>query len=824
MFFAIYNLFNIFLNYTTHCNLNGCQTKVPIMQKFLKIAAVILLVIIAAGSVYIRHISRKALPDYNADTQLSEMKGEVTVLRNQQGVPSVYAKNEADLYRAVGYVMAQDRLWQMDLLRRVTTGSLSEIFGKDFINTDLLMRSLRIPEKSSEILRQSDSSVVAALEAFSCGVNQFISNNSGNLPPEFSILGYTPDRWKPEHSVNLTGYMAWDLNMGWSTEVILHKLRQELDEEMFHELIPDLSLQDSYIYPDFTLEGSGILSVAGRSARLQELGVQIFSGSNNWAVSGEKSATGSPLLSNDMHLGLMAPGIWYQMHHVVEDELNVTGVVLPGQPFVVAGHNENIAWGMTNVMLDDVDFYLETVNPEDPHQYRYMEEWRDMEVRSEVIKTGSKDSVIRELLFTHRGPVISDFKGVRDQAISMKWTGNLFSNEVRSVYLLNRAENWDQFRDALTTFNSVSQNVVYADTDGNIGLQTAAGIPLREGSGILIVPGEVDTYDWQGIVPFEELPFVYNPPEGFVLSANNRTVPDDYPYYISHWYDLPYRYDRIREMLTEKEVLSADDFRDMLTDNKSKLAEEMVPGLLDELSKVPQLSPSENEAVSLLKDWDMVYCPSEAAPLIFEQFYIQFIETLLREQMGDDLYREFIASKVLVRNIINRVWTKRESVWLQERFEGGGDPFTKAVHKSFSSAVGQLEEKLGGDLSRWAWGELHTFTVEHPVGSVWIIDLFFNMNRGPFQPGGSFHTVCPYSYDYGNPFVVNHGASQRHIFSAADWDESLVVIPTGTSGIPASRYYCDQTETYTKGGFYPSYFSRRQVEENAKYRMKIIPR
>lgn len=793
------------------------------MKKILKIAAVALLILIAAGFFYTRHISRKALPDYNADIELVGMSEKVTVFRNNQAVPSIYAENEEDLYRAVGYLMAQDRLWQMDLLRRATTGRLSEIFGEDLVNTDLLMRSLRIPEKSAEVLNQTGSNVITALEAFACGVNQYIDNNRNNLPPEFSILGYTPEHWKPEHSVNLTGYMAWDLNMGWSTEVILHKLKQKVNEEMFRELVPDLDLQDSYVYPDSGMDAGELMSVINHSAKLAELGLQVFSGSNNWAVSGNRSITGKPLLANDMHLGLFSPGIWYQMHQVVDGKLNVTGVVLPGQPFVIAGHNENIAWGMTNVMLDDVDFYLETVNPENPYEYMYMGEWREMEVRREVFVTGKNDSTVKELRFTHRGPVISKLKSAGEEVISMKWTGNLYSNEVRSVYLLNRAENWEQFRDALTTFNSVSQNVIYADTEGNIGLQTAAGIPVREGSGILIVPGEDDTYEWKGLVPFEELPYSYNPPEGFLLSANNRMVPDDYPYYISHWYDLPYRYDRIHEMLTEKEVFSIADYRDMLGDKKSKLAEQMVPGLLEELSKVQQLSPAENEAVSLLKDWDMVYRSSGPEPLIFEKFYNIFLETLLREQMGDGFYREFIASKALVRNIVNRVWTSKSSAWLSDSQSESDNPFNEAVSKSFSRAIGLLEEKLGGTPEDWQWGNLHRFTLEHPVGSVRIINLIFNMNRGPFSPGGSFHTVCPYSYPFGNPFEVNHGASQRHIFSAADWDESLAVIPTGTSGIPASSYYCDQTETYISGGFYHSYFSRRLIEENAKYRMEMVP-
>jgi penicillin G amidase len=796
-----------------------------LFKRILKIAGIFLILLLVAAVFFVRNIAHRAIPDYEQDITLERLNDEVTVLRDAYAVPTIYAANEDDLYRAVGYIMAQDRLWQMDLLRRATTGRLSEIFGEDLVRTDLLMRSLRIPEKSALVLRHTDIEIINALEAFSDGVNQFIRQNINNLPPEFSILGYQPEEWMPEHSVNLTGYMAWDLNMGWSKEVILHKLRNELDDDKFAELVPHLELQTSPVFPNFLLTSADFhTSLAEPTKKLRELGLEIFSGSNNWAVSGEKSTTGMPIMANDMHLGLFAPGIWYQMHQVVEGKLNVTGVVLPGQPLVVAGHNENIAWGMTNVMLNDVDFFLETVNPENPRQYLFMGEWRDMEVRNEVIVTGKNESVERELLFTHRGPVISDFKDIDDQVISMRWLGNEFSNELRSVYLLNRAGNWDEFRDALTTFISVSQNVIYADSEGNIGLHMAAGIPVREGNGIFLAPGVDDTYDWKGIVPFDEVPYTYNPPVGYVASANNRTVPEDYPHYISHWFDLPNRYDRIKEMLLEKERLSVDDFREMLGDKRSKMAERMVPGLLSQLRQKTRLRANEQRAIELLSEWDFVYSPDRAEPVIFERFYLMFIENLLLEDMGEELYTEFIADKILVRNIVDLVWTRRQSAWLPgDHLAGGPGSFNDLVYKSFYETIEWLELNISPNPNSWTWGEVHNLTLAHPIGSVKLIDRIFNLNRGPFSPGGSFHTVCPYSYSFNEPFKVNHGASQRHIYSTADWDESLTVIPTGTSGIPASDYYCDQTELYVNSQFREDLFSDPEVSRAARYRMKLVP-
>ncbi len=796
-----------------------------LFKKILKISGLIFVILLAAGCLYTRNIARRAIPDYNRSFTLENLQDEVRVFRDANAVPSIYASNEQDLYRAVGFVMAQDRLWQMDLIRRAAVGKLSEIFGEDFVDADLLIRSLRIPEKSALILQWTDPDIISALEAFADGVNQFIDRHRRKLPPEFSILGYKPEKWKAEHSVHLAGYLAWEIGGEWSTELILHRLRQKLDEDKFRELIPNLDLQESYVHPQFELADTDLHTrLQEPSAKLRDLGLDLFRGSNNWVVSGSRSTTGKPLFANDMHMFFLSPGIWYQMHHVIEGELNVTGIALPGQPLIMAGHNERIAWGMTSAFVNNVDFYLETINPDNPHQYKFMGEWRDMEARSESIKTGKNSSVEKKILFTHRGPVVSDFKNLDDQVISMKWMGDEYSNKLRSIYLLNRAGNWEEFRDAVSTIVAISQNINYADVEGNIGLQTAAGIPVREGAGIFVVSGEDDTYDWQGMVPFEELPYTYNPPEGFIIAANNRTVPDDYPYYVSHWFHPPKRYDRIKEMIMKKERLSVDDFRAIQGDKKSELTEQMLPGLLAELEKIPRPSVNEKKAIEKLKGWDMVYRPDSPGPLIFEKFYVRFLENTLLEEMGDELYSEFLTDRELVRNFVRLLWIKCESAWFEgDKSQTGTGTFSDVVRKSFHETIEWIENNSGTDPERWAWGDFHKLTLEHPMGSVRLLDLIFRMNRGPWSPGGSFHTVSSYSYDYNDPFRIFRGPSHRHIYSTGNWDESLSIVPTGTSGIPASDYYCDQTQWFADDRYRSDLFSANKVEEAARYSMKLIP-
>ncbi|MDP2423377.1 MAG: penicillin acylase family protein [Bacteroidales bacterium] len=795
------------------------------LKKILTGLLILLAVVALAGYFFVRYISRKALPDYSQPLQLTGLIDEVNVYRDAHAVPHVYASNENDLYTTVGYLMAQDRLWQMDLLRRVTMGRLSEIFGKDMVDADHLLRSLRIPEKSLMVLDQSDENMHLALNAFASGVNQFIERHQKKMPPEFTILGYKPEPWEPLHSVNLIGYMAWDLTGSWGTEVVMHKLRQQLDEEKFIQLIPNLDKQKTYVYPSLLTEKpDDFFSLLGAASKLSNLGFEVFSASNNWAVSGAKSETGKPLLSNDMHLGFGAPGIWYQMHQVIEGKLNVTGVVLPGQPSVIVGHNKKIAWGMTNLYVDDIDFYLETLDAEEGNTYLFNGEWKNLEIRKEKIAVKGGDTLVREIQFTHRGPIISGFKKVKDQAISMRWTGNEFSNEMRSIYLLNRAGNWEEFQHALTTFISVSQNVIYADVEGNIGLQTSGGVPLRkDGNGLLIMPGDTDQYDWTGMLPFDKLPFSYNPPEGHLSSANNRTTSDDYPYTIGHWFDFSSRIDRIREMLTEKEKLNIDDFKRMLADVESKHVEDHLAGLVEIIRPVSSLSANELAALQYLESWDMQMTADSKAAAIFEKLYLNLARNLMQDEMGEELYTEFIGTRSNVRNLVNHVWKNQNSSWVDNVTTDEREEFNGLVLLSFRQAIQWLEETLGNDPNNWEWGKIHQLTIKHPLGSVKILDRVFSLNKGPFPIGGSYHTVNPLAYSFRDPFASVHGASQRHVYDLGNWANSYVVIPTGASGIPASKYYLNQTEMFVNNQYTKDLWLKEDVVAGARYHTVVSP-
>ena len=798
------------------------------LLKKILLSVLIFLVVIAIGaSIFVYHLSTKAIPDYNQTVELTGLTEEVQVYRDSLAIPHIYAKNEADLYRTVGFIMAQDRMWQMDLLRRVTQGRLAEIFGADLINTDLFLRALRIPEKSKMMLADITPEQRVALEAYADGVNQYIEQYADKLPPEFGILGYKPEPWEPGNSLNITGYMAWDLaGSAYSAEITLYKIIQAIGLEKATGLVPNVAERKAVVYPGFEIDPKLLElknSLMAESETVEKLGVQVFNGSNNWAVSGAKSTTGMPIMSNDMHLGLNAPGIWYQIHEVIEGEHNATGLAIPGQPFVIAGHNENIAWGLTNLYVDDIDLYLETINPEDSSQYFFMGAWKPLEIRNELIRIKGGDSVYRENRFTHRGPIVSGFKKI-DQAISMRWIGNDYSNEMRAVYMLNKAANWDEFKEAIRTFNSVSQNFVYADAAGNIGLYAGGGIPIRKGAKYIINPGETDEFDWTDRIPFEELPHSFNPENGMVSSANNKTVGNDYPYYIGTYFSQDYRISRIREMLEEKEKLSVDDFKNMLKDQNSMMARKFVPDMLVELASVDG-DANFKKGYNYLLHWNNSMDVDAVAPLLFEKTYLNMIKNLLYDDLGEDLFTEYFNNSALSRNFIDDFWMTKDPQWCDNILTPDvQESFGDQVRKSFEETLTQLNTELGSDMDKWTWGSVHKAYFKHQMGGVAILDKVFGLNRGPYPVGGSFHTVSPYSYNFASPFEANHGSSHRHIFLPNSWDESLTIIPTGESGIPASDYYMDQTEKYLNNQFHVDAFSRNAVEKQIQYTAQFVPK
>ena len=780
---------------------------------------------------------------YEGVLTVNGLSDSVVIYRDERGMPHIYASNEHDLYMAVGYVSAQERLWQMDLIRRSTQGRLSEIFGKSFLQADIISRCLQIPEKSAKILKDQDPAIIECMQAYTDGINHYI-NSCKRLPVEFRILSYKPDPWRMEDIVNIIGLMGWSLgSRNLTAELFNYQLVRKVGAEKASSLIPDWDVASEIIYPDFRLNDT--LISAARSLifsfdQIKNLGVPLFSGSNNWAVSGSRTKTGKPLLSNDMHLPFNNPAIWIQMHQVVPGKLNVTGVVIPGEPFVVAGHNEKIAWGMTNLMVDDVDLYTERINPENPGQYLFNGEWKELKRKEEVIRIRGGNQEMAVIRFTHRGPLISGLlnpnhlspkikwlgydylaglKDLEDLSLSIKWSGYEVSDEVKGIYLLNRAGGWDDFRSGLKYFRSISQNFVYSDTEGNIGLNTGGGIPLRKGNGIMIRSGETDEYDWQGFVPFDQLPYSFNPPGGYVSSANNKTVSDDYLYFISQDFVVPYRIRRIREMLEEKELFGINDYKRMITDQHSVFAGLLTPHILKLESMAGGLSGLERMALGELSEWNYDMNPGLKAPSVFEFFRICFRKNLLADELGD-LYSQlyYMTGEYYIYKLI----TSGVDEWVDNISTPQSETLDDIIMQSFKDGVNMLVKQHGKNPEKWNWGRVHTITFVHPLGTVKILNSLYKLNSRTSGIGGSDHTVCPY-FSVKPGFRVAHGASIRHIFNTTDWDDSYSVLPGGVSGVPKSEFYLSQVKKYLDGEFYQDHFSIEPVKSSAKYKMILKP-
>jgi len=794
-------------------------------MKILKITlvtiAVLLAVVLLAGVIAVPALRKSGLPELNGEKSLSALTAEVKVIRDERGVSHIYASNEHDLYFMTGYITAQERLWQMDMVRHATQGRLSELFKRDMFETDIFLRALGMQEKSRMVLEKEDPEILATLQAYADGVNAWITGCGKKLPPEFRVLGYEPEPWTMVDITNIIGFIGWDLaSSNLSNEISNYKLGMKLGAEKAAELIADWNLVDEVVFPDFRLDDKltdKALKAVSSMEKLEELGIVTLSGSNNWAVSGSRSETGKPILSNDMHLGFNVPGFWLQVHQVIPGKLNVTGVLFPGEPFIIAGHNDRIAWGMTNLGVDDIDLFVETVDSTG-NNYLYNGEWLPFRDVEHTLKMTDDSSQTRVLRYTHHGPVISGMQNIDDVVLSMCWSGYDYSDEIKAVYLLNRAGNWDEFRTALSHFKSISQNFAYADVDGNIGLNTGGGVPVRKGTGLLPRRGDTDEYEWKGYVPFELLPSSFNPEEGFISSANQRTVDSSYPFFISGEFSMPYRIMRIREMAGEKQVLGIEDFKRMITDNHSAYAKMLTPVILKGAEALSDPGETERKAIEELRVWNYAMDASLVAPTLFEFIRMEMAYQLLGDEL-DELYGAALGRQHDF--YLYSLMKEGPDGWVDNVNTPEEESLETIIARSISAALDTLTARYGGYGEQWQWGRIHTITLEHPMGGVKILDRVLKLNSDTYGVGGSYHTVEPYAFR--DNFKAHHGASERHIFNTADWDESLTVIPTGTSGIPGSPFYLSQTETYINNGFYSEPFSDAAVEAAKKYEMIFRP-
>jgi penicillin amidase len=794
------------------------------MKKWILIICIIVvgLIVVVAGGGYLwfEHTLTKSLPQTSGEVTLKGLKEDVEIIRDTYGVPHIYAKNEPDLFFALGYAMAQDRFWQMEFYRRVGYGRLSEVFGGDFVKADRYLRMLTAAGMNKSV----PADLTFVFQSFAAGINCYLETHRDRLPLEFKLLRYTPEPWAVDDYLAVLKVINWNLSFGWGADMTAARMLEKVGEERLREAFPVWPEDAPLIIPEESKSLSLSTNPTTETMRLVEqlATISAAAASNNWVVSGEKSATRKPILANDTHLGLTNPSVWWEVHMVCPT-INVSGFALPGTPGIAIGHNGHVACGVTNVMVDDVDFYIERINPENPRQYWYVDHWEDMRVLEEVIRVKGQDPVKAEILLTRHGPIVNEVKeGSREKPLSARWSFTERPQPIEAGYLLAKARDMGEVKEALRYWELPSQNFVFADTTGNIGYWCCATIPMRsKGDGILPVPGWSGEYEWNGYVPFDERPHLINPEDGFIATANNKVVGDNYPWIIGNYWEPIDRITRIRRLLTAKERLSVDDFKRMHQDVYCTLAAEITPEMIEVLER--RFSEAEaKKAKGILSRWDFMMSKDSVAACLFEVTYRRLMENIFRDELGEELFQEYIKIAPFAPRAIRMMIRKGSSPWFDDVNTPEEETMEDIIALSLKQTLSGLKEVLGEDMDKWRWGEIHTLTFEHVLGKKKPLDRIFNL--GPFQVGGSHLTVNNKQYSYGNPYYVTHGVSQRMIVDLSDMDRALHVLPTGESGHLKSPHYKDQIDLYLGGTYHPAWTDRRELERHAEATLILRPR
>jgi penicillin G amidase len=805
------------------------------------VLALLILVLLGAAAWSWRRI-RAALPQLDGSLEAPGLAAPVDVLRDARGVPHLRAQSLDDLYFAQGYVTAQDRLWQMDLSRRLAEGELSEIFGQRALDRDAENRKLGFRVAAERAAGDLPADLQRLLTAYSRGVNAFIDHHRNRLPVEFAILGYQPKPWREADSIAVGLNMSKMLNTSWPADLEREQLRTRLTPSLYADLFPEDSplehpvaepvpgpahpvpAEDAARVPASAAKVASDTGVDPTLAALEWTGDEdLVLGSNNWVISGAHTASGKPLLSNDPHIAHSVPSVWY-MIQLEAPGMNVEGVSLPGAPTVIIGHNQRIAWGMTNTGPDVQDLYIEQFNPSNPRQYMHNGQWVDADVRDEAIKVrGTADRHVT-VRVTRHGPVISDEGG---RALALCWTA-LQPHALQFPFVaINRAQNWQEFKDAIQSFTGPEQNMVFADVDGNIGYYAPAWVPIRRnGDGSVPEPGAGDDHDWIGYVPFDDLPHAFNPAGGLIATANSRVIPDGYPYYFTDAFAAPFRTARIFDLLqagtpgrqcghpdappdaaAQGACFTVDDMLKIDMDIHPLDDAWLAPALVRAAAAHPPDSDAARKAIDLLHHWNGEATADSPVPLICHDTMIALRERILRPKVGDDLaHRSWSLSTIFLEKVIGQRWAR----WLPP----GDADFDATLMSSLNDGLARIDQRLkSDDPAVWHWGDTIPLTFHHPLDALPLIGRYFDV--GPFPQAGTANTV--------KATTPGAGPSMRMVVDFSDLDHSVQNLTLGESGELSSPYYADQFQAWYTGHSFPMPFSDEAVDRAAVHRLRLVP-
>jgi len=803
------------------------------------------LIIVVGVAIFI--LSRQSFPQIEGSIALPGLNAQVEVIRDSNGIPHIYASNEHDLFMAQGYVHAQDRFFQMDLWRHTGSGRLAEMFGKSQVETDKFLRTMGWARVAAEELKIADPSMLSALGNYAKGVNAYLADHKGSkLSFEYVILSllapdYSPEPWTPLHTATWAKVMAFDLSGNSSAWRDLQRaqLYALLGEDRAKDLTPDYKDTHPIIVPEgvgkeWTPERSlAQLSPSGSQGNALEfagISSNEIIGSNNWVISGERTISGDPILANDPHLGVQLPSIWYEigLHCQPISETcryNLAGFSFAGAPGVIIGHNDDIAWGITNAGPDVLDLYIEKINPANENQYEVNGEWIDMQIVEEEILVAGGESVPISIRYTRHGPLFSDvderFDDLEsttnlnlpaDYAVSVRWTAFEPSRVFESILKLNQASNWDEFRSALQLWSVPAQNFVYADKEGNIGYQLPGQIPVRAGgNGALPYPGWTDEHEWIGLIPFVDLPSALNPSKGFIVTANNAIAGSDYAYPLSNTWDAGYRAQRLEELIAGRPKVSIEYIQEMSGDNYNAMGPILVP-LLTNLSFQDSKM---DELVQSLNGWDYQNDIDSAPAAIFNAFWRQLLITTFEDELPENIpgsSRAFAIIENLIQDPNNEWW------------DDGSTPededLETILRRAFEAGIVEIEDLLGSNAESWTWGELHFRTFNSPLG-IGPLGLIFN--RGPFPSAGGSSIVNATEWNESLDYQVRSLPSMRMVVDFSNLDNSVTMHTTGQSGHTFHPHYMDMAEAWGNIEFHPMFWTRSLIEAAAEGTLTLVP-
>ncbi len=750
---------------------------------------------------------------------------------DKYGVPHITATTDADLYFAQGFATARDRLWQMEYGRRLASGRLAEILGESKVEQDFEVRRLGLHRSAVATYESLNNEMKRLSAAYAAGVNYYIKTHKDRLPREFRELGYTPELWHPVDSLVIPLRMFWELSGSLEEELMLAKLVDEVGASKALELVseepadPEVHLQwqeaRRLIPEGFGRDGFTILANLREFSGTRRATRSI--GSNNWVIDGFKSASGVPILANDPHLALLNPPIWYEIH-LTGPGVNVIGSTFPGVPGVIIGHNEQIAWGVTNVGYDVCDLYAEEVDPNDSTSYIHKGQSREFQTISEIIKYKKGDSlraVERGIRFTSHGPVVHEENG---KVYSLRWTGHEPSAEFRFLYLLNRASNVEEFKNALSYYHLGAQNFIYADVDGNIFYQPTGKVPLRSGAPYLPLDGSSGDFEWEGYIPYDRLPSVLNPREHFIATANARPVDKAYPYYIGYFFDIGYRVRRIKDLLRAKQTLTFEDVRAIQADSYVLAAERLKPLLLDSLKQSRlTLSNRALEAAKIVEQWDNYASEDSTACTVFNKWLERISLNTLKDDLSDDSFEYWASNSDIITVLLLR--SEKPAALEHDWFDNTRTTIHETRHdiiaRGLQEAIDELGFKYGYEMENWQWGKIHTITLTHGLGK-----LDPRYNNGPFARSGSNDTVDNAGFSFfESDFESDSGPSLRMTVELKQGVEHAVnAIPGGQSGNQESNHYEDQMVSFwLKHEAHPMLFSQEHIRKNLEQTTSLIP-